>query len=426
MIADEQSRIPRLIARLLAVRFFAALTLVVAVAVLDQVIIRLVLVREAGEAVVAERLARQRVLAWRLAAEVGAVEGIALAADLAAWQRGQAELPMAVAQGAAAVPFGRLAAVAEVAVAEGGGPAQVVAALAEAHRYDGILAEAVAELAAARGEREAALRWLQAGLFATLMLALGFVDLFVFRPSLRRIREVLEDLERVKRWAVEQEVAEASGRLERRIGQDLHDGVGQRLTGVAMMAKALSRRLAGRPEAADAGAIVAEINEAVAETRALSRQLFPSAAEAEGLGPALRDLASSTARLAALECTCDWDDDLPLPAVPADETTPAPMHLYRIAQEAVSNAVRHGRAARIRISGRREGDAGVLEVADDGIGLAASRAAVPSMGLGLRTMSYRAARLGGVIEVRDDSEGGAVVCLRWPLAPSRGEVSVLP
>jgi signal transduction histidine kinase len=189
------------------------------------------------------------------------------------------------------------------------------------------------------------------------------------------------------------------------------------------MAKALSRRLAGRPEAEQAADIVHEINEAVAETRALSRQLFPAAADAEGLPPALRDLAATTARKAGVECTCDWEDDLPLPEVPPDEGTPAPMHLYRIAQEAVSNAIRHGQAKRIRIIGRREGPHGVMEVLDDGVGFAAT-AGAPTLGLGLRTMGYRAARLGAELKTGEEYAGSTVVRLRWRLEPGNPPFSL--
>lgn len=437
--ADDHTRIGRMITRLLAVRFFAAMGLVLVVAVVHQVLVQGAVARQAADARTVDEAGRQRMLAFQVAASLCSEAGehgieasrARLESVLAQWRRGHAG--MEAGDPALGFPpglmpaelkarldphFHRLSAAAAAAVAGDPPGAYALPTLVEdAHAFAATMDVLVHQLATEADGRVARLRWLQAGLFLALALLLGFVDLFVFRPSIRRARQALEDLEQVKKWAVEQEVAEASGRLERRIGQDLHDGVGQRLTGAAMMAKALSRRLEGRPEAEHASDIVHELNEAVAETRALSRQLFPAAADAEGLEPALRDLAGSTARHAGVECTCDWDDDLPLPAVPPGEGTPAPMHIYRIVQEAVSNAVRHGQAKRIRIGGRRDGDHGLIEVVDDGVGLSAT-AAAPSMGLGLRTMTYRAGQLGAELKVGEEYGGGTAVRLRWKLEPT--------
>jgi len=256
------------------------------------------------------------------------------------------------------------------------------------------------------------LRIMEFGLFVLLLITLYLEVRFVFRPAVRRVAAALTDLERVKRWAVEQEVAEASGRLERRIGSDLHDGVGQRLTGVAMMAKALAKRLPEGSERDQATAIVAEMGEAIAETRTLARELFPSAAEALGLAAAIRDLAASTSRRAGVICTSDWDDDLAVPKIDDGSETPASMHIYRIVQEAITNSLRHGQAQRIWITTETSDQGTKIEIRDDGIGLRAT-AGGDSLGLGVRSMSYRCRLLQAQLEVADHPAGGAIVRLSW-------------
>ena len=261
------------------------------------------------------------------------------------------------------------------------------------------------------------LRMLELGLFMMLIITLYLEGRFVFRPTVRRIAAALTDLERVKRWAVEQEVAEASGRLERRIGSDLHDGVGQRLTGIAMMAKALAKRL---PEGADrdlAVAIVAELGEAISETRTLARELFPAAAEALGLAAAIRDLAGSTARRAGIVCTSDWDDDLAVPTIDDSSETPASMHIYRIVQEAIANSLRHGQARHIWISAHSGNQGTIIEIRDDGVGLHAT-AGGDSLGLGVRSMGYRCRLLQAHLDIADHAAGGVLVRVSWP--PSAG------
>jgi signal transduction histidine kinase len=259
------------------------------------------------------------------------------------------------------------------------------------------------------------LRILELGLFVLLLITLYLEARWVFRPTVRRIATALTDLERVKRWAVEQEVAEASGRLERRIGSDLHDGVGQRLTGISMMAKALAKRLPEGDERAQAQAIASEMAEAISETRTLARELFPSAAEPLGLAAAIRDLAASTTRRAGITCVAEWDDDLSVPELEDGSETPAPMHIYRIVQEAIANSLRHGQATRIVISARSTAEGTRITIHDNGIGLRAT-AGGDSLGLGVRSMGYRCRLLQVTLEITDHPDGGVVVQLAWPPA----------
>ena len=280
-------------------------------------------------------------------------------------------------------------------------------------------------------------RILEATLFAILGLVLVAEVLFIFRPVVRRIRTEIDAREQAEDAVVEREVAEVSGRLERRIGQDLHDGLGQVLTGISFQLKALQRRLAtaeNSPAQAEAIAstadITSQVTQAIAQTRTLARMLHPVEAEADSLGTAMRDLGSIAEKVFAVQAIVQWDDDLPIPAATIDEDshdglvdspdTPPSMHLYRIAQEALSNAIRHGGAKHLWITGSVSHGHGELVIADDGSGFTPSATAsnchAPRTGMGLRIMAYRAARLGGNFTLEHRPEGGMRVTVRWPLA----------
>ncbi len=206
-----------------------------------------------------------------------------------------------------------------------------------------------------------------------------------------------------ERKRLEREVVEAGEYERQRIGRDLHDGLGQNLAGVALLAQTLADRLrqAGSTEARVADEIADLIREASGQTRSLARGLCPVAEEPEGLAHALRDLADTTGELYDVACTCDC----PEPVRFASSTVAN--HLYRIAQEAVGNAVRHGEPGHIVLRLVRRGGALVLTVEDDGRGLPPD--AETAGGMGLRTMRHRAGRIGGLLEVRPRPGGGTVV-----------------
>ena len=143
------------------------------------------------------------------------------------------------------------------------------------------------------------------------------------------------------------------------------------------------------------------LQRAMAQTRGLARGLSPVGLEGLGLAEALRDLASSTSRL--YRCQCRFRARAPALA-PSHATA---IHLYRIAQEAVNNAHKHGRAKRIEIRLTANGRVVVLRVADNGIGL--SSKLPPGTGMGLRIMRYRAEVIGGVLEVKPRRHGGTQV-----------------
>ena len=212
--------------------------------------------------------------------------------------------------------------------------------------------------------------------------------------------------EMIERDRLEREVLEISEREQRRIGHDLHDGLGQHLTATALAGQVLGNRLAERAqsvEAAEAERVVTLIEEAIELTRSLARGLSPVAVETEGLTVALAELAAHTT--AQFYVPCD------LHCAPSVHFTDpvAAMHLYRIAQEAISNAVRHGRASRVDITLEQEAAGRLtLTIMDNGRGLPPPGGRRPE-GQGLRIMAHRARMIGGRLEVATADSGGTRV-----------------
>jgi PAS domain S-box-containing protein len=196
---------------------------------------------------------------------------------------------------------------------------------------------------------------------------------------------------------LEKAILEISAREERRIGQDLHDGLGQHLTGIAFMSKVLERKLADKShvEAADASKIVKLVNEAVHKTRELSRGLLPVVSDARGLMSALEQYALEVEDLFGVSCRFECDHPVSI----YDETIAN--HLYRIAQEAVNNAIKHGHGRSILIRLCAEGDGIALSVCDDGVGL--PKDVRSSTGMGLHIMNYRAKMIGATLQVQPSS-----------------------
>ena len=220
-----------------------------------------------------------------------------------------------------------------------------------------------------------------------------------------RQRTIALTEEMAGRERLEKDVLEISEREQRRIGHDLHDGLGQHLTGTALAGQVLAERLAARelPESDDAERIVGLIEDAIELTRSLARGLSPVAMDAEGLSVALTELAAQTTAQFYLPCAFRSAAPVQL----ADP--PTATHLYRIAQEAVGNAIRHGRPSRLDIT-LAEDPAGrvTLTVRDDGRGLPPA-AARHGEGLGLRTMAHRARMIGATLDVRAGTDRGTVV-----------------
>ncbi|MCH7976403.1 MAG: PAS domain S-box protein [Bacteroidetes bacterium] len=248
----------------------------------------------------------------------------------------------------------------------------------------------------------------------------------VMLPNRRIFTGMLRDIS--ERRELEQAVLRVAEDERRRIGQDLHDGLGQMLTGTGLIARGLARKLEAIDEGVskDADELVELIKEADAYARTISRGLVPVEFDVHGLDDALQRLATNTERLFEIACTFkahgqDADGDVP------DDVSP---HLFRIAQEAISNAAYHGKARVVTITLSRTPEWLTLQVADDGIGfpgLVRSAAAtrlepVPgkrdksmeNRGMGVRIMHYRARIIGGALEIRLGSDGGTVVTCAVP------------
>lgn len=210
------------------------------------------------------------------------------------------------------------------------------------------------------------------------------------------------------RRRLEHEILRTSDLERRRIGQDLHDGLGQMLTGTALIARNLAKKLRadGRPEAEDLEEITGFIQEADNYARGLAKGLVPVELEENGLAAALRQLAVNAQRLFDVRCTFEQIGS----AANVDST--AATHVYRIAQEAVSNAVKHGRADKILITlsgGKRQLR---LRVKDDGVGFPED---LPEdRGMGVQIMNYRARVIGGTLEIWRDPAGGTTVTCTLP------------
>jgi PAS domain S-box-containing protein len=210
-----------------------------------------------------------------------------------------------------------------------------------------------------------------------------------------------------ERKRLEQEILEVSGREQQRLGHDLHDDLGQLLTGIALMTKSLEKQLRARslPETAALAEIRALVNQAIGKTRNLARVLSPVGLEEGGVVSALQELSASAERVFNVSCSLVCAETVSI------RSELAGVHIYRIVQEAISNAVRHGKADRIQITLEPEGDALRLEVHDNGSGL-------PSgwdtrSGFGLRIMKYRAGLIGGRLDIRS-TDGETVVSCTVP------------
>lgn len=207
-----------------------------------------------------------------------------------------------------------------------------------------------------------------------------------------------------ERKRLEHALLDISNREQQRIGNDLHDGLGQELTGVALLLRSLAQQLAREcPQAVPtAEQAIALVNRAIESARMLARGLSPANLERGGLGFALRELTKQLARASGVSITYSAHG---ASLLRLDEV--ASNHLYRIAQEAISNALRHARATSIRVElavTRRRID---LTVADDGIGMVGL--ADGDDGLGLKIMQYRARMIGGELSIEQARPNGLIV-----------------
>jgi len=239
-----------------------------------------------------------------------------------------------------------------------------------------------------------------------LIMFVFYLVVVVLLGRLRTMHKELEERVRQRtarltkeiqeRTRLQKELLETSDRIQRQVGNDLHDGLGQHLTGTALVGQVLGQKLAGRslPEAAEAERLVELIQEAIELTRTLARSLHPIEIQTGRLADNFQELAAGVSDRFKVSCQFECQPAAPLPDV---NDVKAATHLYRIAQEAITNAVRHGKARHINIRLDSTVNELVLTVIDDGIGL--PEKARTGDGLGLRIMAYRASMMGATFNI---------------------------
>lgn len=207
---------------------------------------------------------------------------------------------------------------------------------------------------------------------------------------------------------LEREILEISEREHQRIGQDLHDDLCQQLVAIQYTAAAFKRDLLqAESRIADASAEIVELlKDAVVRTRQMARSIFPVRLDQAGLMSALQEMAEKSSRLFGIECRLNCMT----PVLLEDLTTGT--HLFRIAQEALSNAVRHGHATEVSIVLESEPHQLTLTIQDDGIGL--PTVPVDCDGMGIHIMHYRSRMIGATLQIEGLPQGGVAVRCALP------------
>ncbi len=222
-------------------------------------------------------------------------------------------------------------------------------------------------------------------------------------------RIVITGTDMTERNRLQREVLRVIEQEQARVGHDLHDGVGQTMTGMVIMMEALEAELNGEAKAY-ARRIHELMNESVAEVRRMSHGLSPTSVKYRGLGGALNLLAETVRTNFRTPCSCDVDATI---VINNDDKE---AHLFRIAQEAVNNALRHGKPAGVKISVRgTDSSECELRVEDDGTGMRKSKSRKEKSrdGIGMRVMEYRANLIGGRLKIHNKPKKGVIVTCRF-------------
>jgi signal transduction histidine kinase len=257
-----------------------------------------------------------------------------------------------------------------------------------------------------QGGEKIAVEMMRQGALDYVMKDTGILDLLP--PVVKRALTALEAVRslaaaQVEQRRLEKEVLDISERERQRFGADLHDGVGQQLTAIELMCvglkddvSALDQRLGKQ-----LGKVAGMLRDAVAQTRALARSLSPLDEQPEALQNGLADLAERASSLGRLRCRAECRTALPV------KDRVAAGHLFRIAQEAVNNAVKHSGASEVVLRLEQRGAALRLEVSDNGKGLPKDHA----RGMGLGIMNYRAGIIGAKLTLESKpTKGVSVIC----------------
>jgi two-component system CheB/CheR fusion protein len=206
---------------------------------------------------------------------------------------------------------------------------------------------------------------------------------------------------------LEREVLEVTGIEQQRIGRDLHDSLGQELTGLSYLAKGLAKKLEEEesPQIAIAHTIADSVQRALREVRVAVQGLVPVEVDGAGFMAALEQLAAETTNRCGIDCRVEGDDRVRI------EDNVVATHLFRIVQEAINNAVKHAHPREILVRPELSNGTIRVTVADDGVGFVAGAPSRNGSGMGMRIMQYRAGVIDATLEVRRQAgRGTAVVC----------------
>jgi signal transduction histidine kinase len=256
---------------------------------------------------------------------------------------------------------------------------------------------------------------------------MAFASYALFAGVLSKLRTLVDELDRrvqdrtaalqremAERQRLDREIAQVADRERRRLGQDLHDSLGQHLTGTALAAQVLKEKLSAKsaPEVAEAEKLVNYLEEGIDLTRNLARGFFSPELDADGLSVALEGLAENISERFAVNCIFRAEGPIPM----RDDAVAT--QLYRIAQEAATNAAKHAAAEQIDICISVDDSELTLAIMDDGVGFPNN--ALDSKGLGLRLMRHGAALIGGTFHIRRNGQRGTIATCKVTIPNSNG------
>ena len=252
---------------------------------------------------------------------------------------------------------------------------------------------------------------------------MAFISYALFAGVLSKLRTLVRELDQrvlertaalqrevAERQRLDREIAGVADRERHRLGQDLHDSLGQHLTGTALAAQVLQEKLTFRsaPETAEAEKLVRYVEQGIDLTRNLARGFFSPELDADGLIVALHGLAENTTERFGIDCVFEGEED----SLRIHDSAIA-TQLYRIAQEAVTNSIKHASAQRITIRLSMGLSELSLTISDDGIGFPEKLPA--SEGLGLRLMRHGASLAGASFDIRRNGRCGTIVTCKLHL-----------
>ena len=253
-------------------------------------------------------------------------------------------------------------------------------------------------------------------------VGMAFTSFAIFAGMLSKLRTLVRELDRrvlertaalqrevAERQRLDREIAQVADRERHRLGQELHDSLGQHLTGTALVAQVLKEKLALKAalETAEAEKLVRYVEEGIDLTRNLARGFFSPELDADGLTVALHGLAENVTERFGIDCVFEGEESIRVP------DSAIATQLYRIAQEAVANSVKHAAAQRITIRLGMSSSELLLAISDDGIGFPDR---LPrSEGLGLQLMRHGASLAGASFDVRRNGQRGTLITCKLNL-----------